>query len=155
MRQTKKKYTHIFFDLDNTLWDFNKNSFYAMHSTFVNYSKKLQNIQFEYFFEIYLKHNHALWAEYRSKNIGKKELIRKRFQNTFDELNISGIEAEQMNSFYLGEMPKQKVLNKGALDILHYLKNKGYNLFIITNGFKEVQNRKLENSGLDLIAVMP
>ena len=146
--QTKKRYTHIFFDLDNTLWDFSKNSFYAMRFTFDSFLTKSQNIQFGHFFEIYSKHNHALWAEYRNKNIGKRELIRKRFQNTFDELKIDGIDAEQMNSFYLEEMPKQKILIDGALDILHYMRNKRYQLFIITNGFKEVQNKKLENSGL-------
>lgn len=146
--QSKKKYTHIFFDLDNTLWDFNQNSFYAMRTTFDKFATKVQNIEFGQFFEIYSKHNHALWTEYGNKNIGKKELIRKRFQNTFDELKIDSIDAEQMNSFYLKEMPKQKILNDGALDILHYLRNKRYQLFIITNGFKEVQNKKLENSGL-------
>ena len=45
-------------------------------------------------------------------------------------------------------MPKQRYLNEGALDILKYLKLKRYKLYIITNGFKEVQYKKLNSSGL-------
>jgi putative hydrolase of the HAD superfamily len=45
-------------------------------------------------------------------------------------------------------MPKQNILQKGAVQVLKYLKQKGYQLFIITNGFREVQYKKLENSEL-------
>jgi len=144
----KKKYTHIFFDLDNTLWDFEKNSRFAMKSTFELYSLKKQNIKFSDFFEIYQKNNHNLWAAYRKKDIYKKELIKKRFQLTLNSLQIKGIDPVEMNATYLSEMPKQKYLNEGAVDILEYLKFRRYRLFIITNGFKEVQHEKLHSSGL-------
>ena len=146
--QVNKKYSHIFFDLDNTLWDFEKNSRFAMKSTFEQFNLKEQNIEFSNFFEIYLENNHNLWAAYRKKDIHKKELIRKRFQLTFDSLQIEGISPENMNKTYLNEMPKQRYLNEGALDILKYLKLKRYKLYIITNGFKEVQYKKLNSSGL-------
>lgn len=144
----KKKYTHIFFDLDNTLWDFNRNSYFAMQSTFENYPVQCQGINFSTFFEVYSKHNHLLWSAYRKNKVSKKELIGKRFQQTFDELQIQGIDPVQMNFLYLQEMPKQNHLNDGVLEILYYLKSKRYRLYIITNGFKEVQHKKLESSGL-------
>ena len=53
-----------------------------------------------------------------------------------------------MNTLYLNEMPKQKILNDGVIDILNYLKKKRYHLNIITNGFREVQHEKIETSGL-------
>ncbi len=141
------KYTHIFFDLDNTLWDFEKNSRKAMFVAFHLF--KLETVsEFNLFFETYTKHNHALWDSYRKNEVVKKDLTRLRFQNTFNELYIKGIDADEMNKLYLSEMPKQKELNEGVTDILNYLKQKRYNLNIITNGFKEVQREKIITSGL-------
>lgn len=144
-----KKYTHIFFDLDNTLWNFEKNSRYALLETFRYFQLDKKN-DFDRFFEVYSKHNHQLWASYRKKEVGKKELIQKRFQNTLIEQKINGVDPLEMNAHYLSVMPKQKILNEGVLEILNYLKAKRYKMFIITNGFKEVQIKKLESSGLNL-----
>lgn len=144
----KKKYTHIFFDLDNTLWNFEKNSEFAMRSTFEYFMPDSPKSDFNQFFTAYSKHNHALWGMYRKKEIGKKELIKRRFQDSFSELGILGVDPERMNAFYLNEMPKQKRLYEGVIETLHYLKTKRYKMFIITNGFREVQHKKLENSGL-------
>jgi putative hydrolase of the HAD superfamily len=143
----KKKYTHIFFDLDNTLWDFETNSRNTMQIIF----QKLNlgnSLDFNLFFETYTRHNDALWLSYRNNEVIKKELTRLRFQNTFDELDIKGIDAEVTNEMYLNEMPNQKTLNAGVTEILHYLKQKRYHLNIITNGFSEVQRQKIETSGL-------
>ena len=144
----QKKYTHLFFDLDNTLWDFRKNSKLAMQTTFNHFKLEMQQVDFNQFFEVYLTHNHNLWASYRKKEVGKKELIRKRFEDTFSELKIVEIDPNKMNTFYLNEMPNQKTLYPGVVETLEYLKTKRYKLFIITNGFKEVQHKKLESSGL-------
>jgi len=142
-----KKYTHIFFDLDNTLWDFNRNSKSAMQEAFDFYRLNMQ-ADFEKFFDIYTEYNHQLWALYRNNEVGKKELTRLRFQNTFEDLNISGVDPEKMNETYLNVMPKQTFLNQGASELLQYLKSKKYQLFVITNGFKEVQYNKIKTSSL-------
>ena len=142
-----KKYTHIFFDLDNTLWDFEKNSRCAMMETFCYFQLDRKN-DFDRFFEIYSKHNHQLWESYRNKEVGKSELVLKRFQDTLIEQKIDGVDPLGMNTHYLSVMPKQKILNEGVLETLDYLKAKRYKMYIITNGFREVQNNKLESSGL-------
>jgi len=142
-----KKYTHIFFDLDNTLWDFETNSRNAMLVTFHLFNLQA-SCDFHLFFETYTKHNYSLWLSYRNNGLLKKDLTRLRFQNTFDDLEIKGIDAYNMNELYLNEMPNQKTLNEGVIEILNYLKKKRYQLFIITNGFKEVQREKIETSGL-------
>lgn len=147
MPMMNKKYTHVFFDLDNTLWDFERNSQKAMFETFTHYQLE-KTVDFDLFFETYLRHNHALWESYRKNEVVKRELTRLRFQNTFTELAMNGLNPEEMNSFYLSEMPKQKILNDGVLDVLVYLKKKKYHLNIITNGFSEVQRKKIETSGL-------
>lgn len=147
VRIMNKKYTHLFFDLDNTLWDFEKNSKKAMEEAFAYFNLK-DRTDFELFFKVYSKHNTQLWESYRNNELSKKELVRKRFGSTFEELKINGIDPEEMNDYYLKVMPKQKELNDGVISVLNYLKNKNYQLFIITNGFREVQQEKLLSSGL-------
>jgi len=144
----KKKYTHLFFDLDNTLWDFKTNSFHAMQQTFNHFQLDKGAIDFGRFFDVYSKHNHILWDKYRKKEVKKKELTRLRFQLTFDELGMTGVDPEEMNALYLQEMPQQTFLVEGAKEILKKLKAAGFKLFIITNGFVEVQHKKMESSGL-------
>lgn len=144
----KKKYTHIFFDLDNTLWDFETNSLYAMKETFLHFKLDKKGVDFRFFFETYSKHNQQLWQEYRNGKVVKNELKRLRFQKTFTDLEINDIEPLEMNQFYLTRMPGQTHLVEGTVELLDYLKGKGYFLFIITNGFREVQHKKLETTGL-------
>ena len=144
----RKKYTHLFFDLDNTLWDFKTNSMYAMQETFRLLDLEKKGVGFDHFFNTYCLHNDSLWAAYRKKEVTKKELTQQRFQLTFDSLGIDNVDALMMNDIYLKEMPKQSHLIDGAREILNYTKSKGYRLFIITNGFKEVQYEKLKQSGL-------
>ncbi|HKJ78481.1 MAG TPA: YjjG family noncanonical pyrimidine nucleotidase [Prolixibacteraceae bacterium] len=146
---TNKKYKHVYFDLDNTLWDFNQNSRRAMQLAFQEF-KIAENSQvgFEIFFDVYSGHNRLLWKQYRNRQVTKNELIVKRFNNTFEDLNIKGINPDNMNAFYLQVMPGSNVLVNGALDVLRYLKKKNYALYIITNGFKEVQYQKLKGSGI-------
>lgn len=144
----RKKYTHLFFDLDNTLWDFKTNSKCAMQETFRILQLEKSGVDFDDFFETYSKHNHDLWTAYRKKEVTKRELTRQRFQLTFDFFNINNLDALAMNDLYLQEMPKQSHLIDGAKEILGYAKLKGYRLFIITNGFKEVQHEKLKRAGL-------
>jgi putative hydrolase of the HAD superfamily len=143
-----KKYKYVFFDLDNTLWDFNKNSYYALQEAFFHFNISNQAVEYEKFHEVYIRINHLLWKEYRKKAIPKKDLIRLRFENTFAELNVFGIDPVEINDYYLSVMPVQKVLVDGTEEILNYLKSKSCSLYIITNGFSEVQHKKLENSGL-------
>jgi putative hydrolase of the HAD superfamily len=144
----KKKYTHLFFDLDNTLWDFEQNSQIAMQKTLSHFKLNEKGIGFETFYNSYSTHNKQLWREYRDGKVVKKELKRLRFEQTFKELGITGIDPLEMNLFYLTEMPFQTNLVEGTVELLDYLTLKGYSLFIITNGFREVQLKKLEVSGL-------
>ncbi len=143
-----KKYTHLFFDLDNTLWDFRLNSRQAIYETFLYFNLDGRGLDFDEFFNTYSAHNDRLWQQYRKKEIHKNELKRQRFQKTFDDLDIEGIDAVEMNDHYLGVMPLQTILVEGALEVLSVLKKRNYRLFIITNGFSEVQRKKMENSGL-------
>lgn len=143
----RTKYTHIFFDLDNTLWDFETNSENAMKVACLKFLP--EKIEFNVFFETYAEINHQLWFLYRQNGITKRELTRRRFQDTFEKLGIEGVNPEEMNNYYLHVMPDQKLLTGGTIELLDYLKSRFYKMAIITNGFSEVQRKKLETSGLN------
>jgi len=119
-----------------------------MHSTFHTLKLDEKGFDFEIFFMLYTGYNSALWFAYRKKEIRKKELTTQRFKLTLEKLGINEVDPAEMNRIYLSEMPKQNKLVEGAIDLLDYLKNKNYQLFIITNGFSEVQYNKLKSSKL-------
>jgi putative hydrolase of the HAD superfamily len=138
-------YKHLFFDLDNTLWDFDLNSWHALREVYNGYG--LPDGAYQQFNEAYNRHNDRLWEEYRQHRITKQELASSRFNLTFGELGISGIDGAEFNRLYLEEMPVQTRLCDGVREILERLVFR-YSLHIITNGFIEVQYKKLESSGL-------
>ena len=144
-----RKYDHLFFDLDNTLWNFDANSRLALFETLKEFGLDSNTLLYEDFYKCYKTINESLWDAYRKKQITKPELIKSRFQKTFDQFRINGIDPVLMNDCYLKNMSNQNVLIDGVPETLNYLKNKGYQMHIITNGFQEVQHQKLKKSGLN------
>lgn len=143
-----RSFDHLFFDLDNTLWDFDSNSRLAMLETVSQLQLSLQIEDFDSFFEYYETVNSNLWEAYRKKEIRKPELIQKRFEDTLNQFNIDSIDPLKMNEKYLELMPLQTKLFPDVVATLDYLKKRRYQMHIITNGFSEVQHRKIESSGL-------
>lgn len=141
--------THLFFDLDNTLWDFDKNSKAVLEQLFSenNFESKL-SVDFETFHDFYYKKNDELWHLYYFNKIKKEELRYKRFHDTLlnfglDNLHLSKAIAED----YVKISPYSKHLKEGCIEVLDHLSS-DYHLHIITNGFAEVQDIKIDNCGL-------
>lgn len=145
MKNTK----HIFFDLDNTLWDFEKNSREALLQLFHEYQiDKLCHTSFDEFISVYEKINHELWHLYSLQLTTKEELRYQRFHKAFMYFNFDNVDiAQQWANDYLTLSPYKTHLIEGTHDVLNYLKDK-YTLHIITNGFKEVQDIKLNSCKL-------
>jgi putative hydrolase of the HAD superfamily len=144
----QKKYTHLFFDLDNTLWDFNSNSFDALYIALDKLQLLEQIGSYTTFFKIYAEVNEKLWELYRQGLMPKKILSKQRFDESFEKhgtpVNIGG---DVVNDAYLAEMPFQTRLVEGARKVLEHLHGR-YEVAIITNGFKEVQYDKIIKSEL-------
>ncbi len=105
---------------------------------------------FEEYFGIYAQINDQLWAEYREKKITKDFLRACRFERSLKEFGIAPkVEFSEIDDLYLKIMSVQTNLFPGTSEVLSELKNRGYQIHIITNGFKEVQYDKLQNTGLD------
>ena len=137
----------IFFDLDHTLWDFDKNSMLAFKRVF----KKFKiTIEFDTFLKIYEPINVEYWKKYRKDKVSKESLRRGRLIDSFNffDLIYSTEKIDEIADAYIQELPFDNHLFEGAVEILDYLILK-YKLHIITNGFEEVQHKKLKNSGID------
>jgi len=143
-----RTYDHLFFDLDNTLWDFSSNSRLAMKQTLEDDGLLGKLESFDSFFQVYEQINKSLWSDYHSKRITKQILIVERFSKSLQKFNISDLNWKELNSRYLENMALQTGLFPNTLETLSFLKAKGYQMHIITNGFREVQRSKLANCGL-------
>lgn len=144
-----KQYKHIYFDLDRTLWDFDTNSKETFRDIYIKYNLELIFGTFDNFYNTYLKYNEQLWKDYRDRIIEKSVLRLKRFTLTLEEFGVSNEElAQKIGDDYISISPTKSLLFPYVHETLSYLKNK-YKLYIITNGFNEVQFVKLKNSDLE------
>ena len=144
-----KKYQHIFFDLDHTLWDFDKCSEETIIELVDKYQLHLitQVAHFE-FVDTFRKINNKLWYLYHLGKTTKKEIRDERFKLIFNDLNIPLMHLpKNIGIEYLDTCPCKPHLIEDAIEILDYL-SENYQLHILTNGFEDVQELKLKHSGI-------
>ncbi len=142
-----KHITDIFFDLDHTLWDFDANSVLAFDKIFKEQHPTLDTHQFV---EVYAPINQACWKLYQVDKMTHEELRYQRLKQSFEALqyDITDEAIDKIAHDYITFLPDNNLLFDGAFEVLDYLFPK-YNLHIITNGFAEVQYKKMANSGLE------
>ncbi|WP_136480181.1 YjjG family noncanonical pyrimidine nucleotidase [Cognatitamlana onchidii] len=136
----------IFFDLDHTLWDFDKNSALTFKKIFeLNQLDINSNDFIEYYEPINLKY----WKLYREEKINKENLRYARLQETFREIGtvVADTIINKLSEDYITHLTSFNYLFENTLDVLNYLYPK-YNLHIITNGFDEVQYKKMIKSNI-------
>lgn len=144
-----KTYKHLFFDLDHTLWDFDRNAEETLHELYGKYGlKNLGLHSADIFIETYTQNNHQLWADYHLGKITKDYLRETRFSKTFIDL---GIEPDcipvQFEDDYVEICPTKTNLFPHAHETLTYLSGK-YQLHLISNGFKESTEKKIALTNL-------
>lgn len=146
-----RKYHHLFFDLDHTLWDFEANSRQTLEELYHELELKNRGIHdFELFHKNYLVHNDKLWDRYRNGFIKVDELRWKRMWLALLDFKIADEPlAREMGVRFLDLLPTRKLLFPHTTEMLDYLSNKNYRLHLITNGFEKTQHGKLKSSGLD------
>jgi putative hydrolase of the HAD superfamily len=144
-----KKLEHIFFDLDRTLWDFERNSKSALIQLFGELKLDGYVADFDTFHAAYRKINAGYWDNYAKGKVSKENLRIGRFHDTLVHFGIDNAQLSlELANGYVKVSPYQTHLFPGTKEILQQLNDQNYRLHIITNGFKEVQFIKLENSGL-------
>lgn len=145
-----KKYQHIIFDLDHTLWDFDRNSNLALNEVYLELKLHLLGIEnFNEFYERYKIINEECWADYRVNKIKKEVLRIIRFQRTLESYGIFDHRlTEAICESYLFKSPRKPHVIEGTHEVLSQLQKK-YKLHILTNGFSEIQEIKMESSKLN------
>ena len=142
----KDSITDIFFDLDHTLWDFERNS----RLTFIKiFRENSVETNLEDFLHYYVPLNLEYWKLYREERVSKSDLRYQRLRRTFDALDYK-IEDELIDTLseqYIEHLSSFNHLIPETVDILEYLRPK-YGLHIITNGFQEIQEKKLKLSNI-------
>ncbi|MGM0946577.1 MAG: YjjG family noncanonical pyrimidine nucleotidase [Bacteroidota bacterium] len=146
-----KTYQHLFFDLDHTLWDYDRNVTESLSELYEHYQLTELGIPtFEKFFEAFHAVNFQLWDWYNVGKIDKVNLRKERFPRIFTHAGgrAEGIPVEFEEDFMHRTSSKPHVFPYSK-EILSYLKEK-YKVHIITNGFNESQAKKMKSSGLDV-----
>lgn len=143
------KYRHIFFDLDHTLWDFDRNAEEALRELYSSYSlEKIGVACPSAFIETYTRNNHALWADYHLGKITKDYLRETRFSKTFADLGIPAASIpSEFEDAYVKLCPTKTNLFPKTHETLCYLSER-YTLHLISNGFMEATQMKIRLTGL-------
>ncbi|MFY8188869.1 MAG: YjjG family noncanonical pyrimidine nucleotidase [Flavobacterium sp.] len=147
----QKKFSHktdIFFDLDHTLWDFEKNSALAFETIF---EKHQLHFDLALFLRHYVPTNLKYWKLFREEKISQVDLRYHRLKEVFNLMN-QPVEDELIHLLskeYIDYLPTFSHLYDGTIELLDYLKTKPYRLHIITNGFQDVQAFKMKNAKID------
>ena len=125
------KYKNLFFDLDDTIWAFSQNARDTFEEVYQKYSFDRYFDSFDHYYTLYQQRNTELWIEYGEGKITKDELNRQQFSKDFFAI-----------------IPTKSTLMPHAKEVLEYLAPK-YNLYILSNGFRELQSCKMRSAGVD------
>lgn len=137
----------IFVDLDDTIWDFTANSKVALRKVYEEYGLQEQ-CPYEKFIDCYLPNNDALWLQYHHGEITKEYLKRERFRRSFADCGVVCDSPEQFDHDYLETIVTLKRVVDGAPELLEHLVKRGP-VHVLSNGFANLQSRKLKSGGLD------
>ncbi len=141
-------YTHLFIDLDDTIWDFKANAYAALHNCYIKYDIARYFPCYDDFYEAYEAYNTTLWNLYHHARISRQELMIERFRVPLEQVGIVDTPlVEALNVGYMDELMVQSRLVPHALELLEYLYPR-YPLYIVSNGFKEVQATKMASAGI-------
>ena len=144
-----QNYKNLFIDLDDTLYDFTAASREAFRETYdlLRFSRYFDS--FEHYMEIYSPYNLMLWGLYGEGKITKEELNRRRYSHPLETVGVhDSALADTFCREALGRIPTKGPLVPGAVELLEYLRP-CYRMFILSNGFKELQSRKMKRAGID------
>ncbi|MCE7055773.1 YjjG family noncanonical pyrimidine nucleotidase [Algoriphagus sp. AGSA1] len=145
-----KTYQHLFFDLDHTLWDYDRNVQESLSELFVHYKlEKLGLLSCQHFIDSFYAVNYRLWEAYDKGEIHRDELRATRFPSIFAHAGLVGtVIPAGFEGDFMHRTSSKPHLFPHTMEVLGYLKPK-YKLYVITNGFDESQAKKMNASGLN------
>lgn len=142
----------VWLDLDDTLIDFHANSRAALTKLYeIRGFKSLWPSPAEWI-EAYEGHNIPLWVDYSAALIDRDTLRVERFRRPLSDAGLTGAEAlalaSELDTQYLDLLAMERRLIPGAEELLERLRQAGYMTGVLSNGFTDVQHRKIARTGL-------
>ena len=142
-------YRNLFFDLDDTLWAFSRNARDTFAEVYRRHSYDRFFDSFDHFYTLYQQRNHQLWEEYADGLVTKEELNRQRFLYPLQQVGHADAQlAQTFAADFFERIPTCSGLMPHAHEVLEYLQGR-YRLYILSNGFEELQCRKMRSAGID------
>ena len=142
-----KEIKHIFFDLDHTLWDYDRSAHETLSEIYARLDLAQSGLTIKKFVNTFYEVNNKLWSKYNDGLIDREYIKSQRFREIFDTYGIDTQKSEEASFYFLNNCSLKPYLMDDALTAIHYLSNR-HELHIITNGFIDAQNRKLTSSGI-------
>ena len=143
------KYKNLFFDLDDTIWAFSRNARDTFEEVYQKYSFDRYFDSFDHYYTLYQRRNTELWLEYGEGKVTKEELNRQRFLYPLEAVGVGdAMLAKSFSDDFFSVIPTKSKLMPHAREVLEYLSAK-YNLYILSNGFQELQCHKMRSAGID------
>lgn len=146
-RKKMGRYTTVFWDLDQTLLNFDRSMEYALREVFIQYGLEING-------EITARYdaiNKSYWNRLELGEITKEEVTVGRFRTLFEELGVTHVAPEELNVDYQQALGSVFFYMEGARELVLLLKEKGYRQYVVTNGVNSTQASKMKRSGLDRI----
>ena len=148
MTSHERHYTSLFFDLDNTLWDTIHDNKKCLEELFVDYQFDRHYASFEAFYALYFPYNEHLWERYQSQEIDRRTLMQQRMLHVLRPMGIRDARlAMRLNRDLNERTTRHTTLIPGATELLEHV-SRSYRLFVLSNGFHEVQSLKMERAGI-------
>lgn len=145
-----KSYSDIFIDFDDTLYDTHGNADLALREVYCLYDLGKYFDDPNIFFSTYWKVNAEVWEKYAMGEITKDELIVERFKRPLS-LGMDSVDddfCKSINKTFLMCCSDKTGVVPGAHELVDYLREKGYRIHICSNGFHEVQYKKLRSCNM-------
>lgn len=143
------KYKNLFFDLDDTLWAFSANARDTFEEMYRKYAYDRFFSSFDHFYQLYQRRNVELWEEYGRGLVTKEELNRQRFLYPLEQVGRGDASlAQRFSDDFFAVIPTKRKLMPHAREVLDRLAGR-YHLYILSNGFQELQCHKMRSAGID------
>jgi putative hydrolase of the HAD superfamily len=143
-----REYKNLFIDLDDTLWDTYRNNTECLEDIYAAYDFGRHYSSFKEFFDRYWPYNNMLWTKYRNGEIDRHTLSMERFRHMLAPMGVTDDDSSlKIEKHFLDLTTLKTGVVDGAIELCEYLRPK-YKMYILSNGFREVQFKKLSNSGL-------